>query len=59
MDEVDKANEEMERELEECIRAARGDIPPGAAGECETCGEWSGRLIEGMCAPCRDRYGVG
>jgi class 3 adenylate cyclase len=35
-------------------QAAR--IEPGAPGECELCGEWSGRLVRGACAPCRDRY---
>lgn len=29
---------------------------PGAPGECELCGEWSGHLVRGACAPCRDRY---
>ena len=23
--------------------------------DCDLCGEWSGRLIAGSCAPCRDR----
>jgi hypothetical protein len=31
-------------------------IDPGVPGDCDFCGEWSGRLIEGACAPCRDRY---
>lgn len=28
----------------------------GKPGDCETCGEHSMRLLEGMCAPCRDLY---
>ncbi len=28
----------------------------GQPGDCELCGEWSGRLVEGVCAPCRDKH---
>ncbi|WP_200861585.1 conjugal transfer protein TraR [Methylohalobius crimeensis] len=41
----------------QAARKAAAEIPPGEPGECETCGEWSGRLVNAMCAPCRDRYG--
>lgn len=53
---ADMANDQIEQEMERRIAAARGDIPPGAQGECDFCGEWSGRLICGACAPCRDKY---
>lgn len=33
-------------------RAAQ--IPAGEPGDCDFCGEWSGRLVAGACAPCRD-----
>lgn len=26
------------------------------SGDCDLCGEWSGRLVGGVCAPCRDRH---
>lgn len=55
-DDIDRAQERIETELEAAIKAARGDIPPGKQGECDLCGEWSGRLIQGVCAPCRDKY---
>jgi hypothetical protein len=55
MDEVDRTEERIERELAAAVAAARGQIPPGSAGDCDLCGEWSGRLIDGACAPCRDR----
>ena len=55
---ADDAQTYIEAELEASIRACRGDIPPGQPGECELCGEWSGRLINGACAPCRDKYGI-
>ena len=38
------------------IRKAASEIKPGEQGECDLCGEWSGRLINGACAPCRDKY---
>ena len=31
-------------------------MPKGEPGECSGCGELSGRLVDGYCAPCRDRY---
>ena len=55
-DEADIANDKAEWDLAQAIRAAAHDIPPGVAGNCDLCGEWSGRLIHGACAPCRDRY---
>jgi hypothetical protein len=58
-DEVDRADQEIERSLAESIRNARMGqdyFQAGAPGECELCGEWSGRLVNGACAPCRDKY---
>jgi hypothetical protein len=59
MDDADKTAERIEAEEAEAIAKIReaARIDPGIPGECDTCGEWSGRLIKGMCAPCRDRYG--
>lgn len=37
-----------------CQQAAK--IPVGNPGECDLCGEWSGRLVNGVCAPCRDKH---
>lgn len=56
MDEADRADQEVEKNLAEALRLAAKDIQPGVPGECELCGEWCGRLIEGACAPCRDKY---
>lgn len=59
-DEIDKT---VEREshldqlaIDQCRAAAQLD--PGKQGECELCSEWSGRLVNGVCAPCRDKYGL-
>lgn len=57
MDDADRAQDQIEAQLEHNIAAARGvPLPRGVEGECDLCGEWSGRLIEGLCAPCRDYY---
>lgn len=58
MDEADRAAPEVERYLAEALRKAalNAGLPAGEPGDCELCGEWSGRLINGACAPCRDKY---
>lgn len=33
-------------------------VEQGKAGDCDTCGRYSNRLIEGMCKPCREKYDV-
>lgn len=38
------------------IRRAAANMPKGKPGDCDLCGSWSGRLVNGVCAPCRDRY---
>ncbi len=58
-DEADMSDKHVEtRVLEgvEAVSRAAAAIPVGAPGECDLCGEWSGRLVGGACAPCRDRY---
>lgn len=57
-DEADfvQALAEREEATRQRERDAGGyEIPPGVAGECELCGEFSPRLIGGACAPCRDK----
>lgn len=49
------AQEAVDNEVSRiCQQAAK--IPVGNPGECDLCGEWSGRLVSGVCAPCRDRH---
>lgn len=56
-DEADITQERMEFELAAKLAAAGSyHLPEGVAGDCDLCGEWSGRLIDGACAPCRDKY---
>lgn len=58
-DEIDIANDRAAADTQRAEAAARAKaqaIPAGTPGDCELCGEWSGRLVGGACAPCRDRY---
>lgn len=54
---VDLAQEQQERE-EKRRRSKPYHLPDGKRGDCEICGEMSARLINGVCAPCRDKYGL-
>jgi len=57
MDEIDIANDyaqKMEERNVAAIRAAAADIPEGYPGECDSCGLESKRLVNDLCAPCRD-----
>ena len=38
------------------IRRKAAEIPKGVPGICDLCGISSPRLINGVCAPCRDRH---
>ena len=44
---------ESEGLLAKAHKAAR-EIPQGNPGICQSCGEFSPRLVEETCAPCRD-----
>lgn len=59
MDIVDIANKNRDTEEARRIKAVRDQaeqIPAGAPGDCDLCGEWYSRLVDGACARCRDRY---
>lgn len=58
-DVIDQANDKAAADLDATtaeIRYQAGRMPAGEPGVCELCGEWSGRLVRGFCAPCRDKY---
>lgn len=58
-DPADEANDHIEREEAAALReiqARRAAQPKGIPGECDLCGEFMLRLVDGACAPCRDRY---
>lgn len=56
-DEIDIANDyaqKMEERNVAAIRAAAASIPAGNEGICESCDLFSKRLVNDLCAPCRD-----
>lgn len=57
-DEVDISNDRLQHDIDRRVEEVRrnAELPPGEPGDCEMCGEWSGRLVNGVCAPCRDRF---
>ncbi len=58
---VDIANEFEELITENNLAHIRGkasEIPKGEAGECDYCGEWYPRIVDGGCARCRDKRGL-
>lgn len=58
-DDIDLAQARAEEDTDRAIAAVRksaATIPAGEPGLCDLCGEWSGRLVGGACAPCRTRY---
>lgn len=60
-DEIDRANDTAEAATDRAIAEARAlavNIPAGTAGDCSLCGSWTGRLVKGACAPCRDTRGL-
>ncbi len=51
---------ELQKELSlAAAQKAANSMPEGTQGDCELCGNWSGRLVEAVCAPCRDKYKLG
>ena len=59
VDDVDRAAECIQRRIDEGIARARAKPPEkGHPGDCDLCGEWSGRLVLGACASCRERYKI-
>lgn len=56
---IDQANNRAELDTANCVATARAkaaSIPAGEPGDCDLCGEWFSRLVEGNCARCRDKY---
>lgn len=55
---IDIANDYAAIEAESSlamVRRAAAAMPAGEPGECEECGEESPRLVERLCARCRER----
>lgn len=54
MDNADRAQIYEERERAAAVEAAKPILLRGEPGECSACGEFSPRLVRGVCCPCRD-----
>lgn len=53
----DMAQTIIDQELERNLKAFKATpMDPGKPGDCEICGEWSGRLVDACCAACRTRH---
>lgn len=50
------ATEILEASEIAAVRERAAKIPEGTPGVCDLCEEWSGRLVRGVCAPCRDKH---
>jgi len=58
-DMIDLGSAREQRDRDRALEAARkaaANIPTGTDGDCDLCGEHSMRLVQGACAPCRDKY---
>lgn len=59
MDTIDFAQDREQQDTANAlaaVRTAAAKIPEGTKGDCDLCGEFTMRLVEGACAPCRDKY---
>ena len=57
-DDADIANqrvEEIEGDRVAAIRRAAAAMPTGEPGDCNGCGEYFTRTVDGYCGRCRDR----
>ncbi len=58
-DEADRAGFYIDSVIDDHVKEAMrkaAEIPKGTAGECSSCGEWSMRLVDETCSPCRDKF---
>ena len=58
-DEADLASYFIESVVDDHVKEAMrraAEIPVGEAGECDSCGEFFTRLVDGMCGRCRDKF---
>jgi len=57
-DDIDRANEYVEKLREAALNAPRPKMQEGKPGECDWCGDYNLRIVKGYCAPCRDALGL-
>ncbi len=60
-DEADRATYFIESVIDDHVKDAMrraAEIPPGNPWDCEICGEYFSRLVNGACGFCRDEFGM-
>ncbi len=60
-DEADKASYFIESVIDDHVKDAMrraAEIPLGNPGDCDICGEYFSRLVNGACGLCRDKFGM-
>ena len=58
-DEADQADYFIDSTIDDAIALsmrAASLIPVGEPGDCDGCGEWFVRTVDGYCGHCRDRF---
>ena len=57
-DDVDITNDRTQLAIDAKVKqiSNAAKLDKGVEGDCDLCGEWTSRLIDGACAQCRDRY---
>lgn len=60
-DPIDRADYFIESVIDDHVKDAMrraSEIPAGNSGDCDICGEYFSRLVNGCCGFCRDRFGM-
>jgi hypothetical protein len=58
-DDADRADYFIESVIDDHVKEAMRrcqEIPKGNPGDCDFCGEYYSRLVNGVCSPCRDKF---
>lgn len=59
IDPIDRADYFIESVIDDHVKEAMrraAEIPVGEAGDCDSCGEFFTRLVDGRCGRCRDKF---
>lgn len=60
-DPIDRADYFIESVIDDHVKDAMrraSEIPEGNSGDCDICGEYFSRLVNGCCGFCRDKFKI-
>ena len=60
-DPIDRADYFIESVIDDHVKDAMrraSEIPAGNSGDCDICGEYFSRLVNGCCGFCRDKFKI-